>query len=202
MGYFITLISNPDYFFKKQIEHKFSLKIPLMILGVLTLCLFIFVAACILLIMKEYYFPSADYINMTMFIAIPLMVLFLVVMRWLVSAVIIYVVSFFFHGTGPFSRVLEFSGDAMIIDLIVIVFMFITSLIFVLPGSGNFDAFSLVSSTEFILIMGMINLFGLLASANIYRVGIKYARNISGSNATIIAVAYCLFWILMNIVLS
>ncbi|HDR73504.1 MAG TPA: YIP1 family protein [Methanoculleus sp.] len=188
----LDLFLNPGRFFAQKMQKKESLTIPFLVVFVLG----IFSAAAAVLSTAPFLAmipaEAASFTPIVMAIAGGAALLASLVM-WVVCAVIFFVISMVFSGTGGFKRVLEFVGYGFLPQIIgAAVTLPISYLYFAdLTIPPVSDPAQIEEVTQQLLAAPelqfavVISVLFLIWSANIWIFGMKESRNLSTRNAAI-----------------
>ncbi|MDG6256511.1 MAG: Yip1 family protein [Methanomicrobiaceae archaeon] len=186
------LLINPGRFFEQKMQEKESLTIPFLVvfvLGIISAATAVLSTAPFLAMLPA---EAASFTPIVMAISAGAALVASLVM-WVVCAVIFFVISMVFSGTGGFKRVLEFVGYGFLPQIIgAAVTLPISYLYFAdLTIPQVSDPAQIEEVTRQLLaapelqIAVVISLLFLIWSANIWIFGMKESRTLSTRNAAI-----------------
>ena len=183
-----NVLTNPDQFFAELSAKDTKLTTPFIIVLIAAI-----ISAISAAMMMDVITPAlpAEAAPLASIIATISVIMGLIVMfiLWLLYTGAFYVISMFFSGEGTFKRCLEFTGYGFI-PMIVSVAIGLAVNMAVFPTIDfSVENPELLQQTltqnPLMQASGIIGIFLMLWSANIWIFGIKHARNVSTKNALI-----------------
>lgn len=193
MSKIVEIYTKPDQFFEKKMEQNIDLMFPFLIYLVSLIILHVSLNFSLKLLFPygDVTFSPSTFNNMFFGLAF----------IWFFNAMMLYMISIPFGGRGFLKRVFEFVGYTLPIYIPMMYFH-----AFLLFVASNIDTDTLVSfsllltARNLMTTLLIIVIFTYIACANTHRAALRFARELSNRNATIVAGIYffilILIWIL------
>lgn len=186
----LEVLTDPDSFFAKKIKEEIDFKPPLLIIGLIMILGAIagYISVSTIMSTMASNSPNMGAAYSFGIVGSIIGAILSAILGWLIISGIFHLISSIFGGNGQFSRVLEFTAYGFLPSVFgSVIGIILTYLLFnsidMTSMSNPENISQLIIKNPYSIASSLVGLVFTVWSANIWIHGIKYARNLTFSNA-------------------